>query len=287
MFRSSRSSPMHRIGSSPAARQALSFLLTISLVSPMTWRRSLWPMMTATTPTSLSMVVESSPVNAPFASQWTSWAPSLMGLPSRTCRTTSNPRKGGQTRTSGPPALSPSSLRSPAARSRASLRSPFIFQFPAMIGGRMGTQDYTEFTGRVNSYAAAEEGGGGGRGSRFPKDLPSRDRKNLLVAIRLRCFPNRRRTHGQRGQVEGSTAEQGHSRGRIFRRPAAGGRRPRIRGEVSPRLARGVRGCPAAAFQGRRTGRGPHPRWGEGARAGAEGDRHPPGVGPSDPRLRD
>ena len=59
---------MQTTGRRPAARQALTFLLIMSLVSPMTWRRSLCPVRQNFTPRSLSISTEISPVNAPFFS---------------------------------------------------------------------------------------------------------------------------------------------------------------------------------------------------------------------------
>ena len=53
-------------------------MFTVSLVSPKSWRRSEWPMMTCVQPASRSIGAEISPVNAPFGSQWRFCAPSLM-----------------------------------------------------------------------------------------------------------------------------------------------------------------------------------------------------------------
>jgi hypothetical protein len=65
--RCSRVSPTHTMGNKPAARAALVLSATKASVSAKYCRRSLWPMMTAVQPASLSMGALTSPVNAPVS----------------------------------------------------------------------------------------------------------------------------------------------------------------------------------------------------------------------------
>ncbi len=55
---------------------AFSFLLTVSSVSPKNWRRSEWPTITYSTASLASIGGLTSPVNAPWSSQWQFCAPS-------------------------------------------------------------------------------------------------------------------------------------------------------------------------------------------------------------------
>jgi len=102
------------------------------------WRRSLWPMMTAEQPASFSRLPETSPVNAPFSSQWESCAATRIGLPARAAATGASAVKTGATITarSSPPTQP---ARSSSASAVASAIVRCIFQFPARIGMRVLT----------------------------------------------------------------------------------------------------------------------------------------------------
>ena len=63
-------------------RTALTLLFTISSVSPKISRRSECPTMTSDTDNLASIDGATSPVKAPFSSQWQCCAPMRMGLPS-------------------------------------------------------------------------------------------------------------------------------------------------------------------------------------------------------------
>jgi len=62
----------------PCLKTALTFLFTVSSVSPNSSRRSLWPTITYSTSSLGRKAADTSPVNAPFSSQWQFWAPTMM-----------------------------------------------------------------------------------------------------------------------------------------------------------------------------------------------------------------
>src|SRR6185503_8794388 len=134
--RSASVSPTQTMGTRPAPSAATRRLFTVSLVSPKYWRRSEWPTITYTQPASFNMLTETSPVNAPFGSQCTFCAPSLMVLPAISLPTTSSAVKGGA-RTISRPRSWPTLRARDADRGCASLRVPCIFQLPAMRGMRL------------------------------------------------------------------------------------------------------------------------------------------------------
>jgi len=70
------------IGVMPLARTAFTLRFTSSSVSPNSSRRSEWPTITTDTFILASIAGETSPVNAPFASQWQFCAPSAIGMSS-------------------------------------------------------------------------------------------------------------------------------------------------------------------------------------------------------------
>src|SRR5882724_1281322 len=76
--RSARVSPTQRSGVTPAARAAFTLSALCSSVSPNRWRRSECPTSVSVAPASVTSASDSSPVNAPLASQWMFWAPTLM-----------------------------------------------------------------------------------------------------------------------------------------------------------------------------------------------------------------
>jgi len=130
--RSASVSPTHTIGISPAASAALVRALTVSSVSPKYWRRSLWPMITYSTPRSFSIAAEISPVYAPAASQCTFCAPSFTFDPAQAAAAAFKSVKGGQTTTSTC-ATSATSFLIPSISAAASDAVLFIFQLPATI----------------------------------------------------------------------------------------------------------------------------------------------------------
>src|SRR5689334_7732859 len=86
-------------------------------------------------PTSLSMAAETSPVNAPWVSAHTSWAPRLMREPASARETSARYTKGGHTQTSADEFGSLCTMDSTSAAFSA--REPCIFQLPAMIWRRI------------------------------------------------------------------------------------------------------------------------------------------------------
>ena len=80
---------MQRITVSPASRAARTRFWTVTSVSPKYWRRSEWPMTTYSTPSSLSIGAEISPVKAPDSAQWQFSAPTAMLVPAVAARAVS------------------------------------------------------------------------------------------------------------------------------------------------------------------------------------------------------
>ena len=97
--RSSRSSPTHKIGKSPPAIAAATFLFINSSDSPITCRRSEWPQRQYKQPTSFSIEALISPVKAPSGSKYISWAPTAILDELRAFATACKYTKGGQTAT--------------------------------------------------------------------------------------------------------------------------------------------------------------------------------------------
>ena len=72
---------MQTIGTRPAVNAACILLLTVSLVSPNSVRRSEWPTITYRAPASRTIAALTSPVNAPSRSQCRFCAATAMVLP--------------------------------------------------------------------------------------------------------------------------------------------------------------------------------------------------------------
>ncbi len=94
----SRVSPMQTMAMSPARQAASAFCRTSASVSPWSARRSEWPTMMALAPASPSISAERSPVWAPEALGWQSWAPTASVLEPRALSANAAIRvAGGQT----------------------------------------------------------------------------------------------------------------------------------------------------------------------------------------------
>ena len=135
LSRSSRVSPTHTMGLSPAASAAFMRALTVSSVSPKYCLLSLCPMMTYSTPSSTSISALISPVKAPFAAQCTFSAPTLMLVPAVASTAAARSVYGVQMTTSHAASLT-SGIRS-ATSAFVCATVLFIFQLPAMIGLRI------------------------------------------------------------------------------------------------------------------------------------------------------
>ena len=129
--RSQRSSPTHTIGFKPEAKAAFVLLLTVSSVSPKYCLLSLWPKTTYSTPISLSIGAEISPVKAPLSAQWQFSAPIFTFVPFVVSRATYKSTKGTQAITSQSASLTAGITSS--RRTLASAGVLFIFQLPAII----------------------------------------------------------------------------------------------------------------------------------------------------------
>src|SRR5512140_468933 len=139
VFPASRSgsiSPTQRMGVSPAARTARTFRFAASSVSAKNCRRSEWPMMQWVAPASVSIRVETSPVNAPSSAKWTFWDATPIALPLTSCATAPIDRYGGA-RTISTPRASDTSGRKARTKAAASPAVLYIFQLPAMTGTRI------------------------------------------------------------------------------------------------------------------------------------------------------
>ena len=123
---------MQTMGFRPYLRAALIRWLTVSSVSPKYWRRSLWPMMTYSTPISFSIAPEISPVYAPLSAQWMFWAPTLTLDPFRISTAVARLVKVGQTAISHLPANWAREAFRAEASSAVSAAVLFIFQLPAI-----------------------------------------------------------------------------------------------------------------------------------------------------------
>src|SRR5690606_11758548 len=102
-----------------------------SSVSPKSCRRSLWPTMTLSHPTSASIAALISPVKAPWDSQWQFWPATRTWLPTRACFTAASAVHGGAIPTSTPDS-SLSLPRSSCTSVTASAVVLCIFQLPQM-----------------------------------------------------------------------------------------------------------------------------------------------------------
>ena len=127
---------MQTIGRSPAARAATARRLTPSSVSPNSWRRSEWPIITHWHATVNSIRGATSPVNAPSSSQWQFCAPRVTPLPFSAAATAPNVMYDGQTTTSIPSVASATSGSISAIKAEPASRERFIFQLPATSGRR-------------------------------------------------------------------------------------------------------------------------------------------------------
>ena len=124
-------SPTQTMGFSPAAKAACTLRLTVSSVSPKSWRRSECPRITYWHRLR-SISGDTSPVKAPASSKYMFWAPTMTGLPETACRTAASEMKGGQRMIStllesGAPAATSE------ANAAASSSVVFIFQLPATM----------------------------------------------------------------------------------------------------------------------------------------------------------
>src|SRR6185503_13357538 len=131
--RSSSVSPTHTIGINPAPSAAVALRFTIGSVSPNSRRRSEWPTMTYSAPASLIIPGDTSPVNAPSRSQYTSWAETPMFELRAASATAWTAVNGGAT-TISTPLTSFTSILSSFTNTTASCTVLNIFQLPAMKG---------------------------------------------------------------------------------------------------------------------------------------------------------
>ena len=98
---------MQTMAASPARQAASAFCRTSASVSPWSARRSEWPTMMALAPASASISAERSPVWAPEAFGWQSWAPTASFEPSALSAKPAIRVAGGQTSRSALPANAP------------------------------------------------------------------------------------------------------------------------------------------------------------------------------------
>src|SRR3954452_13499294 len=124
-------SPTQRIGSRPARSAAGTLRARASSDSPKYWRRSEWPRMTPSTPTSSSIGAETSPVNALSPSSCMFWAATRTGESEQRSTVSASEVNGGQTTTSGPP--SGTFGRNSARKATESPTVLCIFQLAARI----------------------------------------------------------------------------------------------------------------------------------------------------------
>src|SRR6478736_2900611 len=137
--RSSSISPTQSIGVAPAARSAITFFAVSASVSPKTWRRSLWPTNAPVAPAARASGIEVAPVNAPFGSQCTSCAPTLMSSrPWKAWAAASIETAGGKNQSSRS-ARAGVAARNCFANSRDSSGPMCIFQFAAKVSFRIGS----------------------------------------------------------------------------------------------------------------------------------------------------
>src|SRR6185369_13766729 len=99
-------------------------------------RRSLWPRITQVAPASAAWAAETSPVHAPEASQWQSWAQVAIDEPSRRLATALSAVNTGATPTATP-LTAPSWFLSSVTRVSDSAIVLWSFQLPTTKGVRM------------------------------------------------------------------------------------------------------------------------------------------------------
>src|SRR5258707_11850042 len=135
--RSSSVSPTQTIGVKLDAIAASNLLFTVASVSPNSCRRSECPTITYSAPASLIMGPETSPVNAPQASQYRSCAATPMFVLRAASATACTAVNGGAT-TISTLVTSFTARRSSFMNTTASCTVLFIFQLPAMNGILIG-----------------------------------------------------------------------------------------------------------------------------------------------------
>ena len=130
-------SPTQRMGRRPAPSSAGTLRASASSVSQKRARRSEWPTIAPATPSSRSIGIAISPVNAPESASWTFWAAIRTG--ERRVRSAAAARAvaGGQI-TSSTPSSSPIAPRKRSRNSSVSATVLCIFQFAATSGVKPG-----------------------------------------------------------------------------------------------------------------------------------------------------
>ena len=126
-----KDSPQQMIGVRPCSNALMTFLLTVSSVSAKYSLLSECPMITYSTPASVSIDGEISPVKAPFSSKYMFSAPTWILVPLHASTTGIISIAGTQNTTSTLSFLTKG--LSSFTRATASLGVLFIFQLPAII----------------------------------------------------------------------------------------------------------------------------------------------------------
>ena len=137
--RTANDSPTHTMAYSPAPTRAFTLRFTSSFVSPNSSRRSEWPTIEHAQPISLIMGTDTSPVKAPFGSQYTFCAPTAILVLSKSSTVLAGLRStnGGQMTMSSASGHSLSYwFDISCVSTTASPTVLFIFQLPAIIGLR-------------------------------------------------------------------------------------------------------------------------------------------------------
>src|SRR5512144_3197962 len=151
-------SPTQRIGCRPAPSATGTFRARASSLSAKCWRRSEWPRITPSTPSSTSIGAETSPVKAPSGSSCMFWAATRTGLRAQCSTAVFSDRKGGQTTTSGPD--SGRRGRKSARKLSVSSRVLYIFQLAARSGVLMRQR---LLTGQLDALHQLQRGAASGR----------------------------------------------------------------------------------------------------------------------------